>query len=486
MPGDQDTSYSLIYAVREGRLERVRELISSYGLSYSKAWSEGYVLLCDAVENQHREVAKLLLTKGSKVNSKSKKPTNTPLHYAAINGDIEIVEMLLSRHANINAENKYGNTPLHNAVESKKMEIIELLLKKGANVNARNSNNLTPFQLAVEEGREEIIKLLLQHGANVNSAYSCTYREGYTPLCIAVEEGHEKVVKLLLECGAKIDTHDKDGKTVLQIAVERGHLEIVKVLLKFGAIIDSQDTRGRTALHIASKAGHEHIVIALLEHGSDINIVSKGNRTVLDFAMAGKHSFYNKSDDSDDDGYYVLGHGICACGIISDILERHMVKMKAADLFVSEKNLCSISNNDEISSFQNECEVELARMKSEKVSNTNVSFYDILTRGIIQLAMYARNESIVQILTSDDYKIKFPIYASMINRNFRKGERRKELLEQGEIFHFLFNNFPQLPYDCTEKVFSYLSDEDLRMLIDACKSISISSPNTDINNVVIT
>jgi hypothetical protein len=109
-------------------------------------------------------------------------------------------------------------------------------------------------------------------------------------------------------------------------------------------------------------------------------------------------------------------------------------------------------------------------MKSENVSNANVSFYDVLTKGISQLAMYAGNESVVQILRSDDYKVKFPIYATMINCNFRKGERRKLLLEQGsKVFHFIFNNFPRLPYDCTEKIFSYLSDEDLRILIDACK-----------------
>jgi hypothetical protein len=126
-------------------------------------------------------------------------------------------------------------------------------------------------------------------------------------------------------------------------------------------------------------------------------------------------------------------------------------------------------------------------MKSENVSNANVSFCDILTKGISQLAVFAGNESIVQILKSDGYKIEFPMYADMKNSNFRKGERRKELLEQGDkIFPFLFNSFPRLPHDCIEKIFSYLSDEDLRILIDACKPVSVISPNTDINNVVIT
>ena len=154
---------------------------------------------------------------------------------------------------------------------------------------------------------------------------------------------------------------------------------------------------------------------------------------------------------------------------------------------MNERCLLSISSNGELSDFQKECEEEIASMKSEKVGNANVSFYDILTKGISQLALYAGNESIVQILKSDDYKIRFPIYASMINCNFRNGERRKELLEQGnKVFHFLFNNFPQLPYVCTEKIFSYLSDEDLRILIDDCKPIGVSSANADINNVVIT
>jgi hypothetical protein len=252
--------------------------------------------------------------------------------------------------------------------------------------------------------------------------------------------------------------------------------------------------------------------------------MSKSNETPLDFAMAGVRSFYENGNhydsdyyyDPDDDSYdhdsdsyychgrdirrfnitadrydysdyYVRGLGICICAHIAMILKCHMVKMKTANLFLRKQNLLSISCSDEISDFQNECEEEIASMKSEKFSNANVSFYDILTKDTSQLAMYAGNESIVQILRSDDYKVKFPIYASMINCNFRKGERRKEMLEQGnEVLHVVCNNFPRLPHDCTEKIFSYLSDEDLRILIDACKSVSASSPNTDMNNVVIT
>jgi hypothetical protein len=277
-----------------------------------------------------------------------------------------------------------------------------------------------------------------------------------------------KVLEALLEYNTV-----KTNATPLHIAAQQGHLTVVEVLLKFGASVDSQDECGRTALHIASYRGHEQIVTALLEHGSDINIMSKENETLLGLASAGIDSRYSRdySYSNYDDFYYFA---ICCHEIVAEILEHHIVKMKTASLYVSNKNLQSVSNDDGIRDFQNECEEEIARLKREKVTDANVSLYDILTKGTNQLAMYAGNDSIVQVLKSDDYKRYFPIYASMINCNFRKGERRKQLLEQGDkVFHFLFNSFPQLPHDCTDKIFSYLHDEDLRLFIHACKPVSI-------------
>jgi len=254
-------------AVCEGNVERVRELTDSSGLSYSQAWSEGYALLCDATVNKHTEVAKLLLTNGCKVERRNIRHTDTPLLYAAINGDIEIVEMLLNRGANINAVNQYGITALHNAVRSKTMEIIELLLKRGAYVNAKDSYSVTPLQLAFENGSEEIVKLLLKHGAYVNSAYNCNFGEGHTewlgvketctswegctPLWLAVGKGHEEVVKLLLESGANVHAEHKDGKTVLHFTVERRQDKFVQLLLLFSANVHAEHKDGRTVLHFA-------------------------------------------------------------------------------------------------------------------------------------------------------------------------------------------------------------------------------------------
>jgi hypothetical protein len=379
MANDQGANCSLISAVNAGNLQRVRELIIAIGLSYSQAWSDGYVLLRNAVKNRYTDVAKLLLTTGSNVNSKNEKPTNTPLHFAVINCDIEIVEMLVARCAKIDAKNKTGLTPLH----------------------------------------------------------------------IAAQNGKVKTVKILLNYGAGVDSKNEYDKTPLHIATKRSYLKVVSVLLKFCADINSQDVNGNTALHIAALEEHVPIFEVLLEHGADINIVNKHNRTPPDLATCRARYFGGNS----------------SCQIIAENIKRQIVKMKNANLYVSEQNLQSISNNDELSVPVNECQQEIAKMKSEKISNSTVSFYDILTKDISQLAMYARNESIVQICKSGDHKNKFPIYASIINSSFRKGERRKNLLEQGNETFDLIK--PRLPYLCAKKIFSYLSDEDLRNLIDA-------------------
>ena len=399
--------------------------------------------------------------------------------FAAQQGQQEFVKVFLKFGAVIDSKDVYDRTALHIAAHRVHLEVVEVLLKIGAVIDSKDSYGRTALYFAAQGGHLEVVKILLKFGAVIDSKIE----NGSTALHIAAHGGHVEVVEVLLKIGAVVDSKNKIGRTALHIAAHRGHVELVEALLKIGAVIDSKERDGRTALHIASKEGHKEIVIALLEHGSDINIMSNNNETPLDVAKADISSFSNEVHNY----AFNHGHGIHIGGSISDILKCHIVKMKTAGIFVSEKNLLSISNNDEISDFKNRCDEEIASMKSEKVSIANVSFYDILTKGISELAMYAGNECIVQILRSDDYKVKFPMYASMINCNFRKGEKRKELLEQShKVFHFFYNNIPQLPNVCIEKIFSYLSDEDLIILIDACKPVSVSSPNTVINNVVIT
>lgn len=89
-----------------------------------------------------------------------------PLTRACINGDIDIVKVLLSHGADPNDTCNYNSSALHKTSD---IEIIKLLLKHGAKVNIQNNNGDTPLIVICDYyGDEEIVKLLLEHGAKVN------------------------------------------------------------------------------------------------------------------------------------------------------------------------------------------------------------------------------------------------------------------------------------------------------------------------------
>jgi ankyrin repeat protein len=88
---------------------------------------------------------------------------STPLFFAVVGDQVEIVQFLLDRGANPQAINIYGETPLHWAVLHNKVEFVRLLLAAGARPTHRDGELLTAVDWALEqEGHEEILLLLQQ------------------------------------------------------------------------------------------------------------------------------------------------------------------------------------------------------------------------------------------------------------------------------------------------------------------------------------
>ena len=82
---------------------------------------------------------------------------------AAWNGYCKIVELLLSKGANIHIRNlNYSTTPLLEAATRGHVEIAEMLMTGGANVNDKNQMGETPLMMA---SSKEIVERLLSNGA---------------------------------------------------------------------------------------------------------------------------------------------------------------------------------------------------------------------------------------------------------------------------------------------------------------------------------
>ena len=81
----------------------------------------------------------------------------------------DVINYLINKGIDINAQDIYGMTPLHYALRSKNAEAAIALLKAGANPNLPNQNGLIPLSMIgyILE-RLDVLELMLQKGANVH------------------------------------------------------------------------------------------------------------------------------------------------------------------------------------------------------------------------------------------------------------------------------------------------------------------------------
>jgi ankyrin repeat protein len=109
------------------------------------------------------------------------------LHYAAIQGDIEKVNSLIAKGANINSQDKHGNTPLHTAVILKKTEAIKLLLDNGAEVDTQDTHGNTAAHFAADAGDQATIELLQKKNAD----FTIEDHDGFTTLDHAIKSAKD-------------------------------------------------------------------------------------------------------------------------------------------------------------------------------------------------------------------------------------------------------------------------------------------------------
>ncbi|KXZ43349.1 hypothetical protein GPECTOR_93g619 [Gonium pectorale] len=185
----------------------------------------------------------------------------TAVRRAAPEGHLEVVKELLAAGADVNAADEDRRTPLHYAAFNGQPEVVKVLLAvKWVNVNAVDKDRRTPLHYAASNGHLEVVKVLLAaEWVDVNAVdkrICVNLQDQRTPLhfAAAAEEVSDRVevVKKLLERGAKKDTADKVGKTPLHWAAEKDHIDIVMRLLEQSADPDVKDKDGATPLQLTS------------------------------------------------------------------------------------------------------------------------------------------------------------------------------------------------------------------------------------------
>ncbi len=151
-----DGQQGLYLALMEGNLKAAEALIAwpRVKLEARNAADESPLMM--AALKGHTELARKLVARGADVN----KPGWTPLHYAATTGQVEIMAMLLERHAYIDAESPNGTTPLMMAAMYGTPEAVKLLIEAGADPQPKNMLGMTALDFAFKGNRPDSAQLI--------------------------------------------------------------------------------------------------------------------------------------------------------------------------------------------------------------------------------------------------------------------------------------------------------------------------------------
>jgi ankyrin repeat protein len=328
-----DGSTPLQWAVYEGDVAQVKRLISA-GADVSAANKYGATAMSLAAEVANTEILELLLAAGANADSPNGDGM-TALLLVARTGNVGAAKALLDHGATIDARESFGGqTALMWASARRHPEMIELLVSRGAEVDARSavrdyqrhiqaegrpksldSGGFTPLLYAARETCLACVDVLLKQGADIDLPDP----DDVSPLNVAIMNANWDLAKKLVDAGADVNQWDIYGETPLYVAIgmstriDGGHAsidapnqtkgnDVIRMLLEHGAnpniqlffrpanVRGSTNTRGSTPLIRAANNGELELVKLLLEHGADATLNMADRETPIHAVLAGRAS----------------------------------------------------------------------------------------------------------------------------------------------------------------------------------------------------
>jgi ankyrin repeat protein len=134
--------------------------------SITHSYSYGEYLLWYIERNDLPNIEKVFEKRPDLINSNSFTANfkTTPLHRAAVNGNLELAKLLVEKyHAEVDARTTNGETPLIGAVKKGKFEIVRYLLAVNASADEVSGSGLKPVDYAILHGFYDIALALYEH-----------------------------------------------------------------------------------------------------------------------------------------------------------------------------------------------------------------------------------------------------------------------------------------------------------------------------------
>ncbi|KAJ8668497.1 hypothetical protein QAD02_010160 [Eretmocerus hayati] len=390
----------------------------------------------------------------------------TPLHFSARNFINDVTKWLIEKGANIHLKNYDGYSSLEAEFDSPESGCIlknnpALLCVPG---NPFDDRGYSYFHYACILGYRKTIEYYLQSGVDINLRTKVNDDGCFiSKTCLHLVVGRKGVIddiKYLIDNGADVNARDAYQNTPLHCMMYSHYDEkVAQLLVDNGADVNAQNFLGETPLFRACQgSGNLKGIEFLLKNGADINIATYRNETSLT---------------------YLSGELIKMIRRVSD--EMMMPLLKHVKILITIGMPVSTKNRNEYLHFagsrspnfnerqlQEECLKEIQLMKDVRI-NQQTTVYDIISKTPNDMAYFFQNSSFQDLIRSDDFALKFPLYGYLIKLQSERGRHRKRLLEKCKIFFQLLAN---ISAESSERIMDHLNDSDLKNIIACGKVVS--------------
>ncbi|KAK3697690.1 phosphate system positive regulatory protein pho81 [Vermiconidia calcicola] len=204
------------------------------------------------------------------------------IHEAAVSGKIEVLQVALSKDADIRTPDVYGRIPLHYACMHGRLEMIRILATAAPDtVDAKDLDNFTPLIHGIVHSQASSVQAMLELGALVDPTGSADH----IPLNLACQYGSVAIIQHMLRYGPQI-LPDAEGLFPQHIVARFGGArETLQMLKDYGVDMDQQDKLYQwTPLFHAASEGHLHCLEKLLQFRAKAGVKDEKGSSAMYYA----------------------------------------------------------------------------------------------------------------------------------------------------------------------------------------------------------
>src|ERR1700722_2589442 len=191
-------------------------VVRCHGCTGCTKYSQNITALHWAAINAQVATCRYLLEQGADVDALGGDLVATPMQWAARNGYLYIIQLLIAHGADPTITDAQGYNTLHLVTHSSAIMPLLYILHQPVPVDGRDAQGHSALMWAAYQGDALSVDLMLKHGADPNTKDDA----GLTPLHWAVVRGNRVCIRRLVEKGADLSAKDGEGRTPRDMAVE--------------------------------------------------------------------------------------------------------------------------------------------------------------------------------------------------------------------------------------------------------------------------